>query len=83
MFQRSQKIFKIDLQMEKIYKHFRSNFHFVEEINLLDREKSQIWEIDDLVSKSQFFSYEDIDQLSMSLRRCRDWLKINHPECFL
>ena len=63
-----------------IYSYWRSNFHFVEELNLLDKGESEIWEISDLVNRNEIHSN---NKLTQSFTRCKKWLETNHPELFL
>ena len=63
-----------------IYSYWRSNFHFVEELNLLGKDESEIWEISDLVNRNEIHSN---DEMTQSFVRCKKWLKTNHPELFL
>ena len=65
---------------EIIYKHWRSNFYFVEELNLLSKDESEIWEISDLVNRNEIHSN---NKMTQSFTRCKKWLETNHPESFL
>ena len=65
---------------EIIYKHWRSNFYFVEELNLLGEGESEIWEISDLVNRNEIHSN---NKMTQSFTRCKKWLETNHPESFL
>ena len=65
---------------EIIYKHWRSNFYFVEELTLLGKGESEIWEISDLVSRNEIHNN---NKMTQSFTRCKKWLETNHPESFL